>query len=91
MDDEKKRIPLCIQLLQRATSDVLPHHQLVLGLKRLRKGLGELQLDVPHAKELLDEVCAALEAAKLVTEEELRVWCVCEQTEQSRSVRSRVA
>lgn len=76
MDDEKKRIPLCVQLLRRAASDVLPHHQLVLGLKRLRKGLGELQLDVPRAEELLAQVCEALEAAKLVTEDELRVWRV---------------
>ena len=73
---EKKRIPLCVQLLRRAASDVLPHHQLVLGLKRLRKGLGELQLDVPRAEELLAQVCEALEAAKLVTEDELRVWRV---------------
>lgn len=76
MDDEKKRIPLCIQLLQRAAEDVLPHHQLVLGLKRLQKGLNELRLDVPRAEELLREVCEALIASKLVAEEELNGLCV---------------
>ena len=57
MDGDAKRRQLAVALLKEAVRrDVVTHHQLVLGLRRLEKSLDQLQLDVPHAKTILKEM-----------------------------------
>ena len=57
MDGDAKRRQLAVALLKEAVCrDVVPRHQLVLGLSRLEKSLDQLQLDVPYAKTILKEM-----------------------------------
>lgn len=71
MDDEK-RIPLAKQLIEQGCErDVVPHHQLLLGIKRLYKGLPDLLLDVPHAKQYADDLKEYFVSKQLIKEEEV--------------------
>ena len=70
--DEDKRIPLAKTVIEKGCEkEVIPHHQLVLGLKRLYKELPDLSLDVPHAKQYIDDVKEYFVGKKIITEEEL--------------------
>ena len=71
MDDDK-RIPLAKVVIEKGCEkEVIPQHQLVLGLKRLYKELPDLSLDVPHAKQYIDDMKEFFIGKKLITEEEL--------------------
>ena len=48
MDGNARRQELAVSLLAEACKrEVVPHHQLILGIRRVKKGLPELLLDVP--------------------------------------------
>ncbi len=79
MDGDEKRMELAKRLLEEGCSrGVIPHHQLVLGVRRLEKALPELMLDVPFAKKDVEEIVSFLLKAGLLKEEELKQnWSVC--------------
>ena len=73
--DDVKRIPYAEQVIEKACKeDVVPHHQLLLGIKRLYKGLSDLILDVPHAKQYIDDMKSYFIKKELITEEELSLF-----------------
>ena len=86
MDGDEKRMELAKRLLKEGCArGIIPHHQLVLGIRRLEKDLPELMLDVPFAKKDMEEIVSFLLETGMMKEEELKLnWCVCEQAEQYR-------
>ena len=79
MDGDEKRMELAKHLLKEGcVRGVIPHHQLVLGIRRLEKDMAELMLDVPFAKKDMQEIVSFLLGEGLMKEEELKLnWRVC--------------
>ena len=72
MDGNARRQELAVSLLAEACKrEVVPHHQLILGIRRVKKGLPELLLDVPHASTLLQEIVSKRVEKNCLLEEEL--------------------
>ena len=73
MDGDAKRMELCVELLDKAMrTEVVTPNQLILGIRRVEKGLPDLVLDVPKAATLLGTVRKALEAKGWLYEETKR-------------------
>ena len=71
MDGNEKTMELAKTLLKEAVAKgVVPHHQLILGIRRLEKDLPELQLDVPFARKDLEGFKSFLVQEGIAKEEE---------------------
>ena len=72
MDDDEKWLPLAKPLLVEACKrEVVSHHQLVLGMKRLYSSLPDLVFDVPHAERFVNEMKDFFISKGLLNENEL--------------------